>query len=282
MLRHITTHFNDILHGAVENGRIFYSSSTNGIENKGLAPFLANNGFDVYVLDLRGRGESRPAINRDSTFGQTEAINEDITAAMQYIIKMRGNVPQHWIAHSWGGVLLSSHLARFPDHIPMIKSMVYFASRRKVAVINWKRFLIIDLLWKLVAPIITAIKGYLPARELGFGSDNETKKSHAQSVGWVKGCPWIDPETGFDYGTALKQLILPPILYLAARADYCLGEASDIKAFIAESGEQNSEFVLLSKENGHSHDYGHLSILTHPDAVKEQYLITRDWLKKHD
>ncbi len=58
-----------MLHGAVENGKIFYSDS-----GRGLAPFLARRGFDVYVGDLRGRGESRPHISRSSRYGQTEAI----------------------------------------------------------------------------------------------------------------------------------------------------------------------------------------------------------------
>ena len=48
-----------LLHGSIENGRIFYSEN-----NKGLAPFLARNGYDVYVGDLRGRGKSKPAYQR--------------------------------------------------------------------------------------------------------------------------------------------------------------------------------------------------------------------------
>ena len=44
-----------MIHGAVENGRIFYSNS-----GKGLAPFLCNSDSDVFVIDLPGRGESQP------------------------------------------------------------------------------------------------------------------------------------------------------------------------------------------------------------------------------
>ena len=53
-----------MLHGTVENGRIFYSRN-----GKGLAPFLASKGYDVFVADLRGRGESTPAISRESASG---------------------------------------------------------------------------------------------------------------------------------------------------------------------------------------------------------------------
>ena len=53
-----------MIHGSVENGRIFYSNS-----GKGFAPFLASKGFDVFVPDLRGRGNSIPAISQNTNYG---------------------------------------------------------------------------------------------------------------------------------------------------------------------------------------------------------------------
>ncbi|HEY9044239.1 MAG TPA: alpha/beta hydrolase, partial [Rheinheimera sp.] len=44
-----------MLHGAIENGRIFYSHS-----GKGLGCYLADNGFMVYCADFAGRGLSKP------------------------------------------------------------------------------------------------------------------------------------------------------------------------------------------------------------------------------
>ena len=69
-----------LIHGAVENGKIFYTHS-----NKGLAPFLAEQGYCCYVADLRGRGESKPAICKQARYGQTEAIVEDIPAFIEKI-----------------------------------------------------------------------------------------------------------------------------------------------------------------------------------------------------
>ncbi|GAA61413.1 hypothetical protein P20652_3290 [Pseudoalteromonas sp. BSi20652] len=63
------------MHGAIENGKIFYTHS-----NKGLAPFLAEQGYRCYVADLRGRGDSKPVISRQAQYGQTESILEDIPA----------------------------------------------------------------------------------------------------------------------------------------------------------------------------------------------------------
>lgn len=39
-----------LLHGAIENGKIFYTE-----KNKGFAPFLAKNGYNCFVADLGER-----------------------------------------------------------------------------------------------------------------------------------------------------------------------------------------------------------------------------------
>jgi pimeloyl-ACP methyl ester carboxylesterase len=112
-----------MLHGAITNGRIFYTES-----GKGLAHYLARAGYDVFVLDLRGRGASTPHVDRDATHGQTESICIDLPAVQAAILEINGGKQAHWIAHSWGGVLMSSCLLRFPALIPQVKSCVYFAS----------------------------------------------------------------------------------------------------------------------------------------------------------
>ena len=58
-----------MVHGMVEDGRIFYHKS-----GKGLACYLAKQGYDVYVVDLRGIGQSTPKISADSDHGQTEPL----------------------------------------------------------------------------------------------------------------------------------------------------------------------------------------------------------------
>ncbi len=261
------------VHGSIENGRIFYSRS-----GRGLAPFLARQGFDCYVADLRGRGESRPPICRSSRYGQTEAIVEDLTALAAAIEQRRGDALQHWVAHSWGGVLVSSHLARFPQRITRVASLTYFGVKRRILVRNLARLLMIDLGWRGIHTLLAALLGYLPARQLGFGSDNETRRSHAQCRAWVRDGPWVDPEDGFDYASALRSLSLPRCLYLAAVRDRCLGNPQDVRAFIAESGPHQSHFRLLARANGNLHDYDHISMLTHPDAERDHFPRVSTWI----
>lgn len=264
-----------MLHGAIENGRIFYSES-----GKGLAPYLAQNGFDVYVADLRGRGKSRPPINRDSSFGQTEAITEDIPAFIETIRRIRGQIPQHWVAHSWGGVLFSSVLARFPEYLKTVSSLTYFGSKRTIRVWNFWRVLKVDLVWKWVCPLACSFFGYLPARLLRIGSDSETVRSYRQSADWVKNDAWIDAD-GFDYGTAIKKLSLPPTWYIAAANDHALGHPDDVRDFMESAGSQECRYTILSRSNGNLQDYDHINMLTHPDAVSDHFPQVLAWLQEH-
>jgi predicted alpha/beta hydrolase len=266
-----------MLHGAIENSRIFYSGS-----GRRLATYLARNGFDVYVADLRGRGKSKPPIDRSSRFGQTEAITEDIPAFVEAVRVLRGSVPQQWVAHSWGGVLFSSVMARFPEYRELVNSLVYFGSKRTIRVWNFQRILKVELVWNLICPLACLIAGYLPARQLRIGSDSETAKSYRQSANWVKYDAWVDSDDGFDYGAAVKKLSLPPIWYIAAQNDRALGHPRDVRAFMESTGSQECRYTVLSRSNGNLHDYDHISMLTHTDAVHDHFPEVLEWLRQHN
>ncbi len=264
-----------MLHGAIENGRVFYSE-----RGKGLAPYLAQHGLDIYVADLRGRGKSTPPIGRSSRFGQTEAITEDIPAFLEAIRQRRGDSPQHWVAHSWGGVLLFSFLARFPDYGKKLKTIVCFGTKRTIRVRHFKKRLVMDLCWDHFGRLLVKIFGYLPTTLLKVGSDNETDKSHLHVKRWVQPSSlWIDPDDGFDYGGAILTATLPPTLHFAGAADSYLGHPRDVRDFIQETHLKNFDYVLLSKEQGHLHDYGHVNMLTHPDAAKDHFPAVLAWIK---
>ncbi len=265
-----------MLHGSIENGEIFYSKN-----GKGLAPYLANLGYDVFVADLRGRGKSSPKISKKTTQGQSEAICEELPAYINEITKIRGRTKQYWIAHSWGGVLMMSMLARLPKYLSRVERMLCFGSKRNIHVQNIDKFLAIDLFWNLGASLLTKTLGYLPSKELKIGSDNESKKFHHQVKLWATAdYPWIDPDDGFNYGLAIQKIKLPPVFHLTGIEDTYLGNPNDVFAFIKECGSDKYRFKILSKANGNLQDYDHVNILTHPDAVRDHFVEVAQWLRK--
>jgi predicted alpha/beta hydrolase len=263
-----------MLHGSVENGRIFYSKN-----GKGLAPFLAKQGCDVFVADLRGRGLSSPPINRDSQYGLTECIRDEIPAFLREIKKIRGTAPQHWIAHSWGGILLLCYYARHTEDIA-ISSMIFLGTKRRITIGGVRKFWMINIFYNYIFRIVIWLRGYVDAKWLGIGSENETEKSRRQTYDWITHEDWKD-EDGLDYAAALRQLKLPPLLFIAGENDEVLGHQKDVQQLIEEIDAQEAEFYLAAKSRGNLHDYDHISMLTHGDAPADHFQFIIRWLNQH-
>jgi len=264
------------LHGAVENGKIFYTHN-----NKGLAPFLAEHGYICYVADLRGRGQSKPAISKHAKYGQTEAILEDIPAFIDKITELEGQPAKYWVAHSWGGVLMNSVFARFPEYINDVKACAYFGSKRSLYNHHPKKYLQGNLIWYTLAPLLAKKHGYLPAKKLKWGSDDESQKSHLQSMQWAKRQPWIDSDDGFDYSKEISTLTLPPILHIAGVRDKALAQPIDIQKFMDESGQGIQTMTIYGRKHGHQFDYDHINMLTHPKAREDQFTDLLAWFETH-
>jgi len=270
-----------MLHGAMSNGRVFYSQS-----GRGLGCFLAQAGFVVYVLDTAGRGLSLPKIARGFTLGQGEVIREQLPLVQQHILTMHQQLCQelgklapsqlHWCAHSWGGVLMASALARYPELQQSVRSLLTFGSKRTIRVKSFKKWLMVDVFWNRLAPSLAVGQGYLAADKLRVGMDNESRASLTQSIDWVRG-EWRDHDDGFDYGKAAKVANWPVAWFIAGQNDTVLGHPEDVADMISECGFRQVKYTLLSKANGFKHDYGHADMLTHLDAMGDHFPMIRDW-----
>ena len=225
-----------MLHGLIENGFIFYTE-----KGKGLACYLAGQGFDVYVADLRGRGKSLPAINSQSTFGQHETITCDIALFLE---KIQSINPQkmHLIAHSWGGVLISSFLARYPNWLDKVHSKTCFGTKRVVTAKTMEAYFKLGFMWRYIAPILAKKNGYFDAKKFRFGSDSETKKSLEESITWVIPGKWHDLNDGFDYYTAAQNITWPPTWHFIGISDYALVYQQDVQLFIDECNNRNAKY----------------------------------------
>ena len=263
-----------LLHGFIENGRIFYTEN-----GKGYAPFLARQGYDVFVADCRGQGQSTPRIGAQSDFGQQEFMTEEMPAFLELIKSLKGDQPVHWGAHSWGGVMLLSFLARYTPPQP-VASMVFFGTKRRISVRNWPWFVSIFIFWDRVFPLIIRRKGYLDVVKYRFGADNESKGDYEETQVWVKRKDWIHWRDGFDFRAALKEMQLPPILYFAGKKDRVLGNPKDVRILAEETGEQDYKVQLLSKANGNAVDYSHINMLTHKSGPEDHFPDAVAWMER--
>ncbi len=79
-------------------------------ERYSLARHLARNGFETWVLELRGRGLAGPPL--DASFD--DQAQHDVGAALRAVVST-GAKEVTWVGHSKGGLLLYAHLAHHPQ-----------------------------------------------------------------------------------------------------------------------------------------------------------------------
>ncbi|WP_375561359.1 alpha/beta fold hydrolase [Bernardetia sp. OM2101] len=268
-----------LIHGSVENGRIFYS-----VGGKGFGSYLAQNGFDVFVADLRGKGESKPTVNKNSTFGQTEYILEDLPAFANKVREIKGEFPNFWAAHSWGGVMIPPFMLRFPQVAEVAKKMVFFGSKRRIRTKGIEKIAKIDFVWNFLGKALGRTLGYMPTTKIGFGTDNESRGFIRESNKWIYEDKWICRDK-FDYQSNFQDLkqkngYFPSTLHIAAAKDTILGNPNDVKLLKEEIDNPSDEFWLLSKSNQNLHDYDHNNMLTHKDAINDHFPTILEWLRK--
>lgn len=263
-----------LLHGLLEDGTLYYSRT-----GQGLAYFLATNGFQVFIPDLRGKGRSWPSVSQLLRCRVVDIVTEDLPVLLNYVETKIGHPPEFLVGHGFGGVLISSFLARYPEYRQQINGVVHFGSRRVARGVNLYRKILVDWLWSGLAGFVSRIRGVVPARLLRLGSKDEHPNLREDSLWWLKGSPWLDPDDDFDYGKALSQgLAYPPSLYFASRRDLGYGNPADVRYFMREVGQHNGRLVILGKNEGNRHNYSHIGMLIHPDAADDHFPFMLEWL----
>lgn len=262
-----------MLHGAAEDGHIFYSHS-----GLGLASWLARHGYEVFVPDLRGKGKSWPAINQHSDFGFHEIVTEDIPALAAAVARGTGGREQTWVTHSLGGALAVATLARSGAEALGVRQLAHFAARRRIRARGLHRRLLVDLLWNRIGGIAVAIEGYLPAPALRLGTARESRRCFLDGVRWASQDAWVDPEDGFDYGATLAAGTWPRSLYLASTADRAFGHPEDVRDFMHEVGRHDGRMLIIGSAAGGGGDYSHTGMLVHSQAEQELFPQLLEWL----
>jgi len=263
-----------MLHGAIENGRIFYSQS-----GKGLGCFLADQGFPTYCADFAGRGLSKPTVKDGLAHSQNQLICGDIPALIDALYQQHQQ-PLHIICHSWGGVVLVASLLRFAHLRHKVQTLVCFGTKRQITVQSLQRKLQIDLVWNRLAPWLCRKFGHLPAKKLKLGADDEPTQYLLDTIAWIKPSPFCDVTDGFDYELAGREVVdWPRSQFIAAVNDKVLGHATDVQHFMREAGLAAVEFRLLGRAHGNAEDYDHISMLTHPAAKHDHFPELVKWLQ---
>lgn len=295
-----------LVHGLGANRFTFVD---NGQTN--FAGWLADRGHDVFVVELRGAGNSQ-ALTPNSfdasrwTYDFDTYLEFDVPPILTRISEITGSTEVDWVGHSMGGMLLYALAGTIGGCVSGVKV------RRGVAVAS--PAVIQSLPFRM--KVMLSIAGLLPLQQLPnrrwlqfastlnpfliFPEDaslgmaqnyhpdfvqefvrkvgSDLSSAILTQVGaWIGRDGIYSRDGKINYTAELRQSAIPMQL-IAARNDRVAPPHSVAAAM--SSQHIDSDFILVSKDNGFANDYGHTDIVVGKNAPEDVYPIIARWLAK--
>ncbi|MDK2778894.1 MAG: alpha/beta hydrolase [Pseudomonadota bacterium] len=257
-----------LLHGSFTN-RGFWLSG----KGEGLARYLLDAGFDVWLMEMRGHGLSpRNTDYRNNTLERY--VLHDLPAVTEFVHEQTEQLPV-WMGHSLGGVAISSAVAGGQLSDSNCLGMVLLGTQTlRRPLYRW-----IPLTGTLIRTRVS-MKGEVDGRDVGIGPENEPAaviNEHLRRQG-VFGS-WQFAAAGKKLLPSWKAFHKLPLLALAAAGDQTDPLRHCVK-FADLYGGERKEIIQLGKASGFSLDYDHVGMIVSPEAAAEVWPRISDWLTK--
>lgn len=152
---------------ATPRGRIVVAGAT-GVPQlyyRAFAEYAASQGFTTLTLDYRGIGLSRPKSLRGLRMRYLDWAHQDLAAAVDAIAD--DGLPLYMVGHSFGG-----HAFGLLPNVGRIARFYTFATGA-----GWHGWmpraeqLRVQLMWRVIGPLLTRWHGFLAWSRLGMGED---------------------------------------------------------------------------------------------------------------
>ncbi|MDB4969401.1 MAG: Polyhydroxyalkanoic acid synthase [Myxococcales bacterium] len=271
-------------------------------EEISLARHLCGRGFDVWVLELRGRGLSlRPrlfsGLRYDWSFD--DYAERDLPCAADVIMRATGAAKLHLVGFSTGALAAYAWLSD-PHRKVEVASLVSIggaASFKRLGkrlsgrIIRSIRFLRHRWLMRVLAPISGYwhpsplqiihnpgnLDGAIQRRAMVNMIANFSRNELLQYSDWIMHDVFRSIDQRRDYRAELSR-ILVPALFLAGPRD-ALAPPDAVKETYDAVGSRDKKFVLLSRAQGQRVNYGHFDLVIGREAPAEVFPVISGWLE---
>lgn len=259
-----------LLHGSFSN-RGFWLSA----KGDGLARHLLEQGFDVWLMEMRGHGLSPR--NQDYLTNTLERyVLSDIPAVNAFVNEKSGRAPV-WVGHSLGGVVVASAVAAGQLPADSCAGMALLGAQAvRRPLYQW-----IPLAGPLMR-LMVRMRGELDGRKMQIGPENEPMgliNEFLARHGWFGS--WQLKSTRQKLLPAWKAGSPVPLLAIAAAADKS-DPAKACLRFASLYGGERKEQILLGRKDGFSRDYGHVDMVVSKEAAAEVWPRISLWLNQLD
>jgi pimeloyl-ACP methyl ester carboxylesterase len=276
-----------------------------------LARFLKNEGWDVWVPELRGAGMSaRPGLLKTDvpySWNFSDHLQYDLPGIVRYVLQRTGASHVHWVGHSMGGMLIQAALAS--NQSLSICSAVTIGSPVDFGKIGDSSFSkLLKLKWLLnyypcvplpfLARLLAPFAPGLANRAIGLFHGANIRPEAARALLTVASEPLGSRELWLEFGGYMETGVfgpgdgtsydgkLPfskvPLLVLSGSNDRIAprGAVEAACKKTEDSGERGH--LMLGKARGCKEDYGHVDLMIGKHAESEVFPHIACWLEEHD
>jgi len=266
-----------------------------------LADFLAEQGFDVWILETRGSISSRgpdSGVRQASDWTIEDLLDRDVPAAVNAILNRTGRSSLWWIGHGFGAHLGARYSEVEPDKLLGLVGLglagdCSFPTRfqrglgqppglvpgsRKVALRSMGRAIAQAL---HLAPDTNALHALFNESNVGIevvaalaatGLEDVGASVIDDLAGWCRAGDETAPFLAEDFSHATT-----PLLLLSGRVDP-LAPPWAGRAAWRSWGASDKDFVILGEGWGQAYDYGHLDLVLGDGLREEVFPLIGDWM----
>lgn len=294
-----------VCHGMAVNGLCMDAlDDGHGSPRLSLARTLAAAGFDVWALELRGRG--RATVPRGARWTVDDEVREDVPAAIAAVLEGAGAAEVWWVGHSKGALV--QYLFQATGHTLAARVTALVAIGSPGTVRDQRRFLRWFVgplrLWARVVgdvPLSRALVLLTPlahlTRWLGRPIDTLVRENDGASLGRLFASIFADvnrgvleqmlrwvahPEgalvsmDGQRYDEGFGRLRMP--LYLLAGAADRLVPPAAVDYVRERVSSADVTFEVVGVAGGATHDYGHGDLVLGARAPDDVFARVVRWL----
>jgi len=280
-----------LVHGLAVN-RLFMDF---GDRAHSLSAHLAAAGFDCFALDLRGHGSSRRGPRRDWCFD--DYVRLDLPAALDAVRAATGAPRALLVGHSQGALLALAGAGLHPDRVAALVAMAgptHVSVKPELRLLARAAFRFRRLVRpgaRMMAPFAGLLhRGPSQAsintrnverpvlrRLMASAIENVSTGVALQFRLWIREACFRSLDGAVDYRANLARS-RQPALFVAAPADGLAPPEVVRAGYEAWGGPR--EWLLASRADGFSADYGHGDLLFGRRAPEEIYPRLSEWLAR--
>lgn len=233
-----------------------------------LGRHLADQGFDCWLLEWAGHGQSEPASPKQNF--EYPAFH-DLPMAVETVQQRTGQNQVLWVAHSGGGHLPLMYLSRHPEQQAQFAGIVTMGTQSTHAAPRFREHFAGMVLW-----CVTMMMNRTPKFILPLGNEHEPTRLLLQWAKWNMRGQWIGTD-GFDYMEALAGVTVPAAIVAGAKDT--VAPAAGCRRIYDALGSDQKEWILCAESEGFSCDLAHGQLVRGPVAQNEVFPRLVEWLR---